>query len=262
MLYVANALHVEYQTVIKALKRSQKPYDSATTLKEACKIIDNEDIVTTNKIIFVGFIYKDEEVSDYVKNVEEKYFISNIGYMPEDFITSDREDFNTSLLEQLTKLNLLEKQTCEVKDGSGMIQYYEDEELTKFIKFKPYNPLFQPYKIFNISYVDYHMLEVFTERAYVKGNTFLIYENNPINKLFLAHKLLDTVDKGLVVIGSQTRSTNDMLSFYGKNIDMQVLADKFELDIELEGDNTFNVFIPSHMHVLGNNIIKFISEGN
>lgn len=251
MLVIINSLHTQVKIVEEALTKisgSHIHIDVADNLETAIDKLDYMEESTDELVVLAGFIFNPKEVNKWLLERGKVIFASDIGALPVDLITVAEHEKHYSLMHQL--LILLEGN----EDYTIPHELYtEAQEATNWFNLKPSNKEF-----LNKCTIK---LDLLKEKCYNKGNIYLIYENDPSTKILLAHHILDDLDKGIVMIGSQTRSSNDILTFYCKGINMENLTQLFGQPYNPES-NIFSTFIPSQVDVLGNNILKFIKEGN
>ncbi|XWX32635.1 hypothetical protein LCFBJUUZ_CDS0176 [Staphylococcus phage PG-2021_76] len=251
MLVIINSLHTQIKIVEGALTKisgSHIHIDIADNLETAIDKIDYMEESTDELVVLAGFIFNHREVNKWLIERGKVIFVSDIGTLPVDLITVEEHMKHYSLMHQL--LILLEGN----EDYSIPHELYiEAKEATNWFNLKTSNKEF-----LNKCGIK---LDLLKEKCYNKGNVYLIYENDPSTKILLAHHILDNLDKGIVIVGSQTRSSNDIMTFYCKGINMEKLTQMFGEPYNSE-TNIFSTFIPSQVDILGNNILKFIKEGN
>ena len=203
--------------------------------------------------ILLGFIYDDKifkdvisshsDIDKYIKNNDILY-VSDVGVLPNQFVTVEEDKKYYSLLQQIVELSNEDIPESIVRDAKDLTRYYN----------------FQDFKdVFNLNRFYKKEVDMVKEKCYTNGNVYLLYEVLPEYKLPLAYELLSDKDYGIVIIGSQTRSDNDILTFYVKGMDTKAVANMFGVE-HLIDSNIFHTFINSHINILGNQITKFIKE--
>lgn len=240
MIVVYNENSTQSKYVPKLFKESHGISDIE---KEPIRYVDNE------QYILIGFIYKEGKF-DYFKN-KNTYFITNIGTLPQGFNTVGEDKKHYSIIHQLLYLGLLEgsKELKRVAlDHDNYFNFLEyNQSIQSFIS--DYNPI---------------KLDELIEKCYYSNigdkHIYLLYENDPKLKLLLAHEVLKNTS-GLFITVSQTRSNNDILTIYMKDVDKAKLCKIFNLDYTPHS-NIISMFIPSHINVLGNQLKKFLEENN
>lgn len=251
MLVIINSFHTQVKIVEESLTKvsgSHIHIDIADNLETAIDKIDYMEESTDELVVLAGFIFNNREVNKWLLERGKVIFVSDIGALPVDLITVAEHEKHYSLMHQL--LILLEGN----EDYTIPHELYtEAQEATNWFNLKPSNKEFLNKCV--------KKLDLLKEKCYNKGNIYLIYENDPSNKILLAHHILDSLNKGIVIVGSQTRSSNDIITFYCKGINVEKLAQLFGESYNPES-NIFSTFIPSQVDILGNNILKFIQEGS
>ncbi|AJA42256.1 hypothetical protein [Staphylococcus phage vB_SepM_ phiIPLA-C1C] len=204
--------------------------------------------VEDEDVIFVGYIYKNID-TQYLKG--SIYYVSNIGLLPDNFITVTKEEQHLSLLKQLMIL-------LDIKDDKWLSIARDFTNYFNFINLEEINYT-QVEKELNIDEVYISMM---LDRVVDGGNNFFfLNENDVIYKYVLAHRILRKRNTGVVVITSQTRSNSDLITFHCKNVDKNYLTKVFDTRYN-DKTNVFSLFIPSSVNRLAKNTMKFIKEGN
>ena len=203
--------------------------------------------------ILLGFIYDDKifkdvisshsDIDKYIKNNDILY-VSDVGVLPNQFVTVEEDKKYYSLLQQITELSKEPFPKWVEDDAKGLTKYYN------FQDFEDVVDLNRIYK---------KEVDTVKEKCYTNGNVYLLYEVLPDYKLPLAYRLLEDKEHGIVIIGSQTRSNNDILTFYVKGMDTKSIASMFGVE-HYSNSNIFHTFINSHINILGNQITNFIRE--
>ena len=203
--------------------------------------------------VLAGFIYDDKVFKDVVTqdpsilmNIEDNdiLYVSDVGVLPNQFVTVEEDKKYYSLLQQIVELSNEDIPESIVRDAKDLTRYYN----------------FQDFKdVFDLNRFYKKEVDMVKEKCYTNGNVYLLYEVLPEYKLPLAYELLSDKDYGIVIIGSQTRSDNDILTFYVKGMDTKAVANMFGVE-HLIDSNIFHTFINSHINILGNQITKFIKE--
>lgn len=249
MLVIINKYHVQGDLVAEGQTnyfKNKDDYVFLDDITEAVEFIDEQIADTKEVIIFAGFIYKDEEIPEWLKSRGNVYFVTDIGKLPVHLKMVSNEhrhySLNHQLVEVLTREGYNIPETFEEK-------VYKETDYFNFIRDTGKKLVF----------VDKNILDNLKGKCYNKGIVYVVYENNPKYKIALAHHILDELDKGMVVIGSQTKTDNDILTFYCKGLNTSKIAKTFGVEHTSES-NIFTTFIPSQISVLGNNILKFIQE--
>ena len=251
MLVIINSFHTQVKLVEEALTKisgSTIHIDVADNLESAIDKIDYMEESTDELVVLAGFIFNPREANRWILERGKVMFVSDIGTLPADLITVEEYMKHYSLMHQL--LTLLDGNEDYIVP---LDVYKEAQEATNWFNMKPSNKEFLNKCV--------KKLDLLKEKCYNKGNVYLIYENDPSNKILLAHHILDSLNKGIVIVGSQTRSSNDIITFYCKGINVEKLAQLFGESYNPES-NIFSTFIPSQVDILGNNILKFIQEGS
>lgn len=203
--------------------------------------------------ILLGFIYDDKifkdvisshsDIDKYIKNNDILY-VSDVGVLPNQFVTVEEDKKYYSLLQQIVELSNEDIPESIVRDS---------KDLTKYYNFQDFEDVFDLNRIYKKE------VDTVKEKCYTNGNVYLLYEVLPDYKLPLAYRLLEDKEHGIVIIGSQTRSNNDILTFYVKGMDTKSIASMFGVE-HYSNSNVFHTFINSHINILGNQITKFIKE--
>lgn len=203
--------------------------------------------------ILLGFIYDDKifkdvisshsDIDKYIKN-NDIYYVSDVGLLPDTFITIDYSKKHYSLLQQIIEIS---------KDPFPEWVETDSKDLTKYYNFQDFEDVFDLNRIYKKE------VDTVKEKCYTNGNVYLLYEVLPDYKLPLAYRLLEDKEHGIVIIGSQTRSNNDILTFYVKGMDTKSIASMFGVE-HYSNSNIFHTFINSHINILGNQITNFIRE--
>lgn len=203
--------------------------------------------------ILLGFIYDDKifkdvisshsDIDKYIKN-NDIYYVSDVGLLPDTFITIDYSKKHYSLLQQIIEIS---------KDPFPEWVETDSKDLTKYYNFQDFEDVFDLNRIYKKE------VDTVKEKCYNNGNVYLLYEVLPDYKLPLAYRLLEDKEHGIVIIGSQTRSNNDILTFYVKGMDAKAIANMFNVEHDYDS-NIFHTFVNSHINILGNQITKFIKE--
>lgn len=203
--------------------------------------------------ILLGFIYDDKifkdvisshsDIDKYIKNNDILY-VSDVGVLPNQFVTVEEDKKYYSLLQQIVELSNEDIPESIVRDS---------KDLTKYYNFQDFEDVFDLNRIYKKE------VDTVKEKCYTNGNVYLLYEVLPDYKLPLAYRLLEDKEHGIVIIGSQTRSNNDILTFYVKGMDAKAIANMFNVEHDYDS-NIFHTFINSHINILGNQITKFIKE--
>lgn len=203
--------------------------------------------------ILLGFIYDDKifkdvisshsDIDKYIKN-NDIYYVSDVGLLPDTFITIDYSKKHYSLLQQIIEIS---------KDPFPEWVETDSKDLTKYYNFQDFEDVFDLNRIYKKE------VDTVKEKCYNNGNVYLLYEVLPDYKLPLAYRLLEDKEHGIVIIGSQTRSNNDILTFYVKGMDTKSIASMFGVE-HYSNSNIFHTFINSHINILGNQITNFIRE--
>ena len=203
--------------------------------------------------ILLGFIYDDKifkdvisshsDIDKYIKNNDILY-VSDVGVLPNQFVTVEEDKKHYSLLQQIVELSNEDIPESIVRDS---------KDLTKYYNFQDFEDVFDLNRIYKKE------VDTVKEKCYNNGNVYLLYEVLPDYKLPLAYSLLSNKESGIVIIGSQTRSNNDILTFYVKGMDAKAIANMFNVEHDYDS-NIFHTFVNSHINILGNQITKFIKE--
>lgn len=217
------------------------------TFREGLLQIEDEPTV------LAGFIYDDRIFKDVVTqdpsilmNIEDNdiRYVSDVGILPNQFVTVEEDKKYYSLLQQIVELSNEDIPESIVRDSKDLTKYYN----------------FQDFKdVFDLNSFYKKEVDMVKEKCYNNGNVYLLYEVLPDYKLPLAYSLLSNKESGIVIIGSQTRSNNDILTFYVKGMDVKAVANMFNVEHDYDS-NIFHTFVNSHINILGNQITKFIKE--
>ncbi|WBF82042.1 hypothetical protein [Staphylococcus virus vB_SurM-PSU6] len=217
------------------------------TFREGLLQIEDEPTV------LAGFIYDDKIFKDAVTqdpsilmNIEDNdiLYVSDVGVLPNQFVTVEEDKKYYSLLQQIVELSNEDIPESIVRDSKDLTKYYN----------------FQDFKdVFDLNSFYKKEVDMVREKCYNNGNVYLLYEVLPDYKLPLAYSLLSNKEHGIVIIGSQTRSNNDILTFYVKGMDVKSVASMFNVEHDYDS-NIFHTFVNSHINILGNQITKFIKE--
>ncbi len=243
MLIIYNKNHIQSPEVYKHL--------GYVVDGDECTVKDNQDAIKVIKqaqdrdIMLVGFIYtKDLEcLTELDKNI---YWVSNVGTVPTLFKHVNNSK-TKSLLEQTVELlpeeyNVFDYTKEYMKKATDYYNFKSDEYLEELD-------------------IDKDLIDMLAKKCYTNGDLYFIYELDPKLKLPIAYNIARGKDKAIVVIGSQTASDNDMLSFYVKGYCVGAVASMFNAEYEI-GSNTFTAFIPSHINVVGKSLKKYMEEYN
>ena len=203
--------------------------------------------------ILLGFIYDDKifkdvisshsDIDKYIKNNDILY-VSDVGVLPNQFVTVEEDKKYYSLLQQITELSKEPFPKWVEDDAKGLTKYYNFQDFED---------------VFDLNRIYKKEVDTVKEKCYTNGNVYLLYEVLPDYKLPLAYRLLEDKEHGIVIIGSQTRSNNDILTFYVKGMDTKSIASMFGVE-HYYNSNVFHTFINSHINILGNQITNFIRE--
>lgn len=203
--------------------------------------------------ILLGFIYDDKifkdvisshsDIDKYIKNNDILY-VSDVGVLPNQFVTVEEDKKYYSLLQQITELSKEPFPKWVEDDAKGLTKYYNFQDFED---------------VFDLNRIYKNEVDTVKEKCYTNGNVYLLYEVLPDYKLPLAYRLLEDKEHGIVIIGSQTRSNNDILTFYVKGMDTKSIASMFGVE-HYSNSNIFHTFINSHINILGNQITNFIRE--
>ncbi|VEV88605.1 hypothetical protein [Staphylococcus phage Stab23] len=203
--------------------------------------------------ILAGFIYDAytynnviksfPDIGDYIKN-NDIYYATDIGILPDTFITVTSEKKHYSLLQQIEEITKEELPNWVIEDSKDLTKYYNFQDFED---------------VFDLNSFYKKEVDTVKEKCYNNGNVYLLYEVLPDYKLPLAYSLLSNKESGIVIIGSQTRSNNDILTFYVKGMDVKAIANMFNVEHDCDS-NIFHTFVNSHINILGNQITKFIKE--
>ena len=203
--------------------------------------------------ILLGFIYDDKifkdvisshsDIDKYIKNNDILY-VSDVGVLPNQFVTVEEDKKYYSLLQQITELSKEPFPKWVEDDAKGLTKYYNFQDFED---------------VFDLNRIYKKEVDTVKEKCYTNGNVYLLYEVLPDYKLPLAYRLLEDKEHGIVIVGSQTRSNNDILTFYVKGMDTKSIASMFGVE-HYSNSNIFHTFINSHINILGNQITNFIRE--
>ena len=203
--------------------------------------------------ILLGFIYDDKifkdvisshsDIDKYIKNNDILY-VSDVGVLPNQFVTVEEDKKYYSLLQQITELSKEPFPKWVEDDAKGLTKYYNFQDFED---------------VFDLNRIYKKEVDTVKEKCYTNGNVYLLYEVLPDYKLPLAYRLLEDKEHGIVIIGSQARSNNDILTFYVKGMDTKSIASMFGVE-HYSNSNIFHTFINSHINILGNQITNFIRE--
>lgn len=245
MIHIINEHHVQFYTISNIGHYDAEVY-LADSFEEAVTLAnEGEDT------LFSGFIYDERVLNDVmnrhpsVKRTIENYnvyYVSDIGVLPERFITLDKSKQHYSLYHQILELNI---------EGFDLWDMDEAKAHTDYFNFKSSRD------VYRVSERYEKEVDILKEKCYSEGNVYLLYEVLPQYKLPVAYKVLEKVDKGIVVIGSQTRSNNDILTFYVKGMNTAGVAEMFGVEHTIDS-NVFHQFVNSHINILGRQITQFI----
>ena len=250
---VINKHHIEKDYLKIMIKNNKDIFDryqivELSNLKEVFKVVPmNED----NYVTLLGFLYS---YYDIPENYREGLFgninyISNIGSIPKQF-NSIRDDYKDKSLAQQLMLLLNINNDAMYKDAcylSNYLNFIGDDYKTV----KNNEAWLMP--------PDMNYIKLTSERAFEYDGLFVLYENNPKNKVVLAHEILDNREEGIVIIGAQTKSDNDILTVYCKGLNTTLIANKFGV-VASDNSNVFNVFVPSIIDNFGKQTVEFLSE--
>lgn len=221
--------------------------DELDSLEEA---FDTINVNSTEYICLVGFIYDHQLYREYENKLRGKkiIFVSDVGKLPLQFLTVRDDQQHLSLLHQLVIIFEKLGKSMEPKVNK---KAYELSDVYSF-KCLDYNVVEKYLDEYDELYLD-----ILANKCYTNGDMYMLYELVPEYKLPLAYYLLKDKKKGIVIIGSQTRSNNDILTFYVKGYDTKEIANLFGVELKVD-TNVFSTFISSHINILGNNISKFL----
>ncbi|AAX92342.1 hypothetical protein TwortDSMZ_160 [Staphylococcus phage Twort] len=243
MLIIYNKNHIQSKEVHKHLGYSVN--------ENVCAVVNNQDAIKVVKesqdtdIMLVGFIYT-KDLECLVELGKTIYWVSNIGTIPSLFKHVDNSKIK-SLLEQAVEL---------LPEEYGVFEYTKEsmKKATDYYNFKNDDYLEEVD-------IDKDLIDMLAKKCYTNGDLHFLYELDPKLRLPIAYSITRGKDKAIVVIGSQTASDNDMLSFYVKGYDVSKLANTFNAEYEV-GNNTFTTFIPSHINVVGKSIKKYMEDSD
>ncbi|UJQ43290.1 hypothetical protein [Staphylococcus phage vB_Sau_P68] len=245
MQVIVNVNHVQSNTI----SGTEEFFNiiQVDTFREGLLHIEDEPTV------LAGFIYDDKIFKDAVTqdpsilmNIEDNdiLYVSDVGVLPNQFITVEEDKKYYSLLQQIVELSNEDIPESIVRDS---------KDLTKYYNFQDFEDVLDLNRIYKKE------VDIVREKCYNNGNVYLLYEVLPDYKLPLAYSLLSNKESGIVIIGSQTRSNNDILTFYVKGMDAKAIANMFNVEHDCDS-NIFHTFVNSHINILGNQITKFIKE--
>lgn len=245
MQVIVNVNHVQSNTI----SGTEEFFNiiQVDTFREGLLQIEDEPTV------LAGFIYDDKIFKDAVTqdpsilmNIEDNdiLYVSDVGVLPNQFVTVEEDKKYYSLLQQIVELSNEDIPESIVRDS---------KDLTKYYNFQDFEDVFDLNRIYEKE------VDMVKEKCYNNGNVYLLYEVLPDYKLPLAYSLLSNKESGIVIIGSQTRSNNDILTFYVKGMDAKAIANMFNVEHDYDS-NIFHTFVNSHINILGNQITKFIKE--
>ncbi|ANH50455.1 hypothetical protein [Staphylococcus phage pSco-10] len=245
MQVIVNVNHVQSNTI----RGTEEFFNiiQVDTFREGLLQIEDEPTV------LAGFIYDDKIFKDAVTqdpsilmNIEDNdiLYVSDVGVLPNQFVTVGEDKKYYSLLQQIVELSNEDIPESIVRDS---------KDLTKYYNFQDFEDVFDLNRIYKKE------VDTVKEKCYNNGNVYLLYEVLPDYKLPLAYSLLSNKESGIVIIGSQTRSNNDILTFYVKGMDAKAIANMFNVEHDHDS-NIFHTFVNSHINILGNQITKFIKE--
>ena len=150
--------------------------------------------------ILLGFIYDDKifkdvisshsDIDKYIKNNDILY-VSDVGVLPNQFVTVEEDKKYYSLLQQITELSKEPFPKWVEDDAKGLTKYYNFQDFED---------------VFDLNRIYKNEVDTVKEKCYTNGNVYLLYEVLPDYKLPLAYRLLEDKEHGIVIIGSQTRS--------------------------------------------------------
>lgn len=204
----------------------------------------------TDYVCLVGFIYDHQLYREYENKLKDKkiIFVSDVGKLPTQFLTVRDDQQHLSLLHQL--VIIFEKLGKSMEPKVKKKAY----KLSDVYSFKClYYNVVEKY----LDEYDELYLDILANKCYTNEDMYMLYELAPEYKLPLAYYLLKGKDKGIAIIGSQTRSNNDILTFYVKGYNTKEVAKVFGVELKVD-TNVFSTFISSHINILGNNISKFL----
>lgn len=241
MLIIGNKNHIQAPEVDEHL---------AYSVNEESYLVDSIDdvivLVNDNRnkdTMLVGFFYN-KDLDVLLELCKKVYWVSEFSDVPEYFITT-QERKTKSLLEQAVEL---------LPEDIGVLPHVKQvmKDATNYYNFKD---------SFHMNYLDFdkNFIDMLASKCYTKGDIHLLYELDPKLKLPIAYSIVEDKEKAIVAIGSQTRSDNDMISFYIKGYDVEELANKFGAKY-VEGVNTFSIFIPSFIASVGDSLSKYLGE--
>lgn len=250
MYVVMNRLHAQVPGAIDfisdlVVEGEPTAIEFADSLEDATTCV-NDYGYREGIVVLLGFIYK--EVVPEVYNDYDVFYVSDIGVLP-NYLKVPMEGRHYSLIHQLIIALQQERKHIKNLDTTLLEANQVTIELLNPGTSKSYKE--------HLDYNELILLDLLKDRCYNKGNVYMMYENNPMLKGALADSILWDLDKGIVIIGSQTRSNNDILTFYVKGYDTTKIAKAFDKQPP-KGSNVFSVFVPSHINILGNQITKFM----
>ncbi|QNH71287.1 hypothetical protein StAP1_155 [Staphylococcus phage vB_SauH_SAP1] len=242
---IINSNHIQSDTLYE--------YDSFFDIKKVDTFEEGLLSIQDEPTVLAGFIYDDitfnkvinsnSNIDNNIKN-NDIYYVSDIGLLPDTFITVDSNKKYYSLLQQIVELS---------KDPFPEWVETDAKDLTRYYNFQDFEDVFDLNSFYKKE------VDMVREKCYNNGNVYLLYEVLPDYKLPLAYSLLSNKEHGIVIIGSQTRSNNDILTFYVKGMDAKAIASMFNVEHDYDS-NIFHTFVNSHINILGNQITKFIRE--
>lgn len=245
MQVIVNVNHVQSNTI----RGTEEFFNiiQVDTFREGLLQIEDEPTV------LAGFIYDDKIFKDAVTqdpsilmNIEDNdiLYVSDVGVLPNQFVTVEEDKKYYSLLQQIVELSNEDIPESIVRDSKDLTRYYNFQDFED---------------VFDLNSFYKKEVDTVKEKCYTNGNVYLLYEVLPDYKLPLAYRLLEDKEHGIVIIGSQTRSNNDILTFYVKGMDTKSIASMFGVEHDYDS-NIFHTFVNSHINILGNQITKFIKE--
>ena len=245
MQVIVNVNHVQSNTI----RGTEEFFNiiQVDTFREGLLQIEDEPTV------LAGFIYDDKIFKDAVTqdpsilmNIEDNdiLYVSDVGVLPNQFVTVEEDKKYYALLQQIVELSNEDIPESIVRDSKDLTRYYNFQDFED---------------VFDLNSFYKKEVDTVKEKCYTNGNVYLLYEVLPDYKLPLAYRLLEDKEHGIVIIGSQTRSNNDILTFYVKGMDTKSIASMFGVEHDYDS-NIFHTFVNSHINILGNQITKFIKE--